>query len=196
MGFNNKKAKALRKEALFRRSKRTFGGIRESITEPFVPLAQVIFEDLIDKGSLSISDGFRIINDPEAISKILKIAEAEFNEWKDAQVKLHEDKRLVAIANNTSTKNALKIAVGVSSFFFVTSTFMAPFISSMLQPTADELFKRTPIQIKEQIPVKQPDPASSGTTINNYYYFGKSAVPIRPSKKQKRKRHALRHQPR
>jgi hypothetical protein len=195
MGFNDIKAKALRREALYRRSKRTFGSIRESITEPFVPLAQVIFEDLIDKDALSISDGFWIINNPEAISKILKIAEAEFNKWKDAQVKLHEDKRLVDIANNTSTKNALKIAVGVSSFFFVTSTLLAPFISSMLQPTADELFKRTPIQIKEQIPVKQPDPVSSGTTINNYYYFGKSAVPTYPSKKQKRKRHALRHQP-
>jgi len=138
------------------KSHQVFSALFDERREPWILLAQQGFDKEIRCGALSPDEANRILNTASLLTALLKFSEERYKSERDVILERIED--------NTNLKTALVLSVTVAAAF----SALTPFVGTLLQPLADELFKPAP---PADTTLKQAPVGLNPITINTYNNF-------------------------
>lgn len=137
-----------------------------------VLIAQIMLEGYVERKEMSEEDALKLIHNGVAFADFLLKAEDLFQ--KSEHQKLHG--RMSALERNTDWKPTSVISLATGTITGIVFTLASPFVSTLLQPTADELFGRKPAA--QNLPAPQPQ------TTSNTYNFNYYASETKPTSTQ------------
>jgi hypothetical protein len=145
-----------------------------------VLIAQYEFEERVRVGSTSLEDARGILTSPSKFAAILFKAETIYRN-KEEQ-KIHA--RLSNLERNTHWVPTAGISLGAGMVTGLVFAFASPFITTWLQPTADQLFKREMVAAQSHV-----NPQSSPTNITNNFYVANNDDTRQPPPKREAETH-------
>jgi hypothetical protein len=139
----------------------------------YVLHARQTLEQLLNTGDMSPKEFKGVLDDRVKFDGILFAAETRYKAREDQIIQ----ERLAKLERNTHWKMAAAVSLGTGVVIGSVFAVAGPFFTAWLQPTADELFKRTPTT-EQNSTALQPLTVENTTTNNVYNFYASKALPV------------------
>jgi hypothetical protein len=189
MSRNRQKPKPANQADIFLQESRSmFNGMYQETKQPYILMARNILEELVDQGMVTAQEAISTLHSPADFSALLLKAEQKYKDQEDQIIHA----KMASLERNTDWKAAAAVSLSAGMVTGLVFAVVGPFLSSWLQPTADELFKRQPAARTTALP--QPQIVQNIGNENVYNIYGadtKSAGEHQPQPTDAKKPHTV-----